>query len=84
MTWLHLIDGWVYVAALTSLAEVADFGYRLAQQRSFDTQGSVAKSPIQAGGFNLGVYYILNRFLGSLHSSAGDSQLEIVPLTSIT
>jgi DNA polymerase-3 subunit epsilon len=84
MTWLHLIDGWVYVAALTSLAEVADFGYRLAQQRSFDTQGLVAKSPIQAGGFNLDVYYILNRFLGSLHSSVGDSQLEIVPLTSIT
>ena len=79
-TWLHLIDGWVYVAALTSIVEVSDYGYEVVAECAHNTTDSVIKNPIQSTGFNLDVYHILNRFLCAQPSKKIMSQLRILPL----
>lgn len=84
LTWLHLIDGWVYVAALTSIAEVPDYGYVVSGDCSHITTETVAKNPIQSAVFNLDVYHILNRLLCSWQSQDKLSQLSILPLSKMT
>lgn len=80
MTWLHLLDGWVYVSALTSAMEVSDYGYKLPADLAAEAATMVAKNPIQADGFNLDMYHILNRFIGTKYKNDGLNSLEICPL----
>ncbi|GAA4820917.1 exonuclease [Marinicella pacifica] len=82
LTWLHLIDGWVYVAALTSMAELSDYGYERINQSAVISSDVVHKNPIRPAGFNLDVYHILNRFLGSKQALNSQPALSVLPLQS--
>lgn len=83
MTWLHLIDRWIYVAALTAVDEVTDYGYFLEAQYVNGVGPVAARNPIQSDGFNLDVYHILTRFLGSSYPQKLHGSLHIVPLNFI-
>ncbi len=79
MTWLHLVDSWIYVAALSTVDELFDYGYYL-ETKFVDNAGLIVSSnPIQSSGFNLDVYHILNRFLQKRGRRA--LRLSIIPLT---
>lgn len=81
MTWLHLIDGWVYVAALSSVSDLTDYGFSISNEQVFADMATVAvDNPIQATGFNLDVYHILNRFLNTHRSENLIQKITIVPL----
>lgn len=83
MTWLHLIDGWVYIAALTTVDEVTDHGFRSETQIVVNMTSVAANNPIQSCGFNLDVYHILSRFLNNPKIDSGLQKLTIVPLTAV-